>query len=186
MAKKYFDVDVEKKVLVLTEKNYAEMTIPGSEVYKAIKAALEFYPGYVPVRKETKKANKKNQPAKEKNTKAQAFTADGIIEWIIEHKPTYYPCWMAMAEMKQAGGSKWPFMVRKNVFLFENPDARSFCGINNPDYELTENGRILKDEIENWLNNRPAIKAKFEAEGKAREDAMKKSGEEKAAEPAAE
>lgn len=151
MARKFFEVNVENKQFIFTKKNYEELFIEGSAVNKAFKAAMALgcYEGYIPV--EGKK--KQNE---DRNTAAQQFNEAGVISWLKENNPDYIANWYAMKEVRQADDSKYSFMVRKNVFLFENEGARLYCGMKeetSSHYRLTDTGKILKEAISTWMKN---------------------------------
>lgn len=151
MAKKFFEIDAENKKFVFTKKNFEELFVENSPVNKAFKAAMALgcYEGYVPVE------GKKNQNP-DRNTAAQQFTEAGVITWLKENNPDYIAKWKAMKEVKQADNSKYSFMVRKNVFLFDNEGARLYCGMKektSAEYELTGNGKALESAVSTWMTN---------------------------------
>lgn len=151
MARKFFEVNAENKQFIFTKKNYEELFIEGSAVNKAFKAAMALgcYEGYIPV--EGKK--KQNE---DRNTAAQQFNEAGVISWLKENRPDYIADWYAMKEVRQADDSKYSFMVRKNVFLYENKGARLYCGMKeetSSHYRLTDTGKILKEAISIWMTN---------------------------------
>lgn len=153
MAKKFFEIDAENKKFVFTKKNFEELFVENSAVNKAFKAAMALgcYEGYVPVEK-----NKNQNP--DRNTAAQQFNEEGVKTWLKENNPGYIADWYAMKEVRQADDSKYSFMVRKNVFLFENEGARAYCGMKektSAEYALTARGKILKDAVATWKNNNP-------------------------------
>lgn len=151
--KKYFVVDAENKKFVFTKKNFEELFVENSPVNKAFKAAMSLgcYEGYVPI-----EGKKKQNP--NRNTAAQQFNEAGVITWVKNNAPDYIVEWNAMEEMRQADNSKYPFMVRKNVFLYDNESARLYCGMKEETseaYELTTRGKALKDAIPTWIKNNP-------------------------------
>lgn len=176
MAKKFFEIDAENKKFVFTKKNFEELFVENSAVNKAFKAAMALgcYEGYVPV--EGKK--KQNE---DRNTAAQQFNEDGVITWLKENKPDYIADWYAMKEVRQADDSKYSFMVRKNVFLFENEGARAYCGMKektSANYELTVRGKMLKDAVATWKKNNPKKVEKWVKDFKAAiEEERKVEGE---------
>ena len=148
-AKRYFDIDREQKTFVFTHKNFQELYNENSEVYKAFKAtlALGCYDGYIPVEKErTIKVDR--------NTAAQGWTEKGIIHWIELNNSSYLPIWKAMKEVTNIQGNAFPFMVKKNLFLYDNPAARKLCGIkedeNNP-YKLQPSAAALNSLVQKQL-----------------------------------
>lgn len=176
MAKKFFEIDAENKKFVFTKKNFEELFVENSAVNKAFKAAMALgcYEGYIPV------VGKKKQN-EDRNTAAQQFNEDGVITWLKENNPDYIADWYAMKAVRQADDSKYSFMVRKNVFLFENKGARTYCGMKaatSAEYALTARGTILKDAVATWKKNNPKkvenwikeFKADIEKEREVKED----------------
>lgn len=176
MAKKFFEIDAENKKFVFTKKNFEELFVENSAVNKAFKAAMALgcYEGYVPVE------GKKNQNP-DRNTAAQQFNEAGVITWLKENKPDYIAKWNAMKAVRQADNSKYSFMVRKNVFLFDNEGARTYCGMKeetSADYALTARGQALEDAVSTWIKNNPKkvenwikeFKADIEKEREVKED----------------
>lgn len=145
MSKKFFEIDPEHKTFIFTRKNFEELFIENSPANKAFKAAMSLgcYEGYIPV--EGKKRQNPNR-----NTAAQRFNDDGVLSWLKDNAPSYIPKWEAMKELRRPNNSKYPFMIRKNVFLFDNPEARAFCGMSAEtcdNYTLTKSGTTLNDAV---------------------------------------
>ena len=122
-----FTIDKEKKEFVFTSKHYQALFNETSEEYKAFKAAMALgcYEGYVPVEK--KPASKKKKSAIKSARKD--FTEGMIVEWLKKHNPEWVEVWKAAKEVKAADGNKFSFMTLRNYFLYCNPEARAFCGI---------------------------------------------------------
>lgn len=148
-VKKFFEVDRQHKTFVFSHKDYQELFVEGSEVNKAFKSAMALgcYDGYVPVEKE-----RTTNP--DRNTSTQAWSEAGVISWIKLNNPDYLPRWEAMGKVKDTHGKKYPFMVRKNLFLFENAAARIFCRIKETKekpYELKPAAASLKTLVDKQL-----------------------------------
>ena len=151
-AKNRIEIDTEGKRFVLSQRDYKElMNNPGGEIGKQIKGllALGCYEGYVPAA--ATKAGAKDKPVN--------FTEAGVEAWIQLNNPEWATKWSASKEVKTPDNSKFGFMVRKNYFLFENPEAREYCGM-KPDserrepYELQPSAAQLKKAVEKYLANK--------------------------------
>ena len=143
---KYFFIDDDSKTFVFGPRHYQELFIENSPVNKAYKAAMALgcYADYKPVRRETDV-----NPAR--NVATQNFTEDGVVAWLTDNNPEWLEKWKAAKEVKTADNKQFPFMVRKNYFLSENPAAREFCGMiekPNKPYELRQSGKALKQAVE--------------------------------------
>lgn len=153
MAKMYFEINAEKKQFVFSEKNYKKLFEEGSAVNKAFKAAMALgcYEGFTPVQAESEK----------KATKG--FNEAGVISWIELNNPEYMATWEAMKKVKTASNEEFGFMVRKNLFLFDNPAARVYAGMDDKKikktkeheagvYTLTPNAIILQGAVKQLLS----------------------------------
>ena len=147
MSKKkvFFEVDRKNKTFVFSQRYWDDIYNPDSEVYKALHAAMALgcYDGYIPVIKERK--------ATERNTSIQSWNEEGIEAWIKKNNKDYLARWKEMKEQTDTQNKKFPFMVRKNLFLYENEAARRFCHLkedkDNP-YTLGEKAEMLKVALE--------------------------------------
>ena len=155
-VKKFFEVDRQHKTFVFTHKDYQELFIDGSEVNKAFKAAMALgcYDGYVPVEKE-----RTLNP--DRNTSTQSWSEAGVKWWIELNNPDYLATWEAMGKVRDTHGNKFPFMVKKNLFLYENAAARAFCRIKeskDKPYELKPAATALKTLVAKQLEKDAAEK----------------------------
>ena len=146
MSKRYFDVDRKNKTFIFPQKHYKELFVPGSEVNEAFKAAMALgcYEGFIPVEKPIALNEKRS-------TAIQKFTIAGVETWIRENAPEWMEKWEASGKVVMMSNEPFPFMVRKNYFLFENPAARAYCGmIENPakPYALKPNAVALRQAVE--------------------------------------
>lgn len=158
--KRFFEIDNENKWFVFPTKYYEELfSEEDNEVRKQLRAvmALGFYDGYVPVEKKRKKSENRN-------TSVHRVKEKGIVEWLEKHNPDWKKKWDISGTVRQADGTKFPFMVRKSYFLKENPDAREYCGVKEtnttPDKNENENEnrlpakwKILQREVEKTIAN---------------------------------
>ena len=81
-------------------------------------------------------------------------------KWLQDNNPEWLPVWEVTKEVLAADANKFPFMVRKNYFLYENAEARVFCGMSpNRKYELKPLGHFLKQAVEARIKQ---LKAKGE------------------------
>lgn len=143
---KLFTIDTEHKTFVFNHNNYQELFVDGSEVNRAFKAAMALgcYDGFVPV-------EHKRIENPDRNTKTQQWSEKGVEEWITAHNPDYLPRWEAMKKARTTDAHKFPFMVRKNLFLFENEPARRFCHTREDEehpYKLKKNAETLLMAVE--------------------------------------
>lgn len=69
----------------------------------------------------------------------------------------YMKRWEAMKQVRRADGGKYAFMVRKNLFLYENEAARTYCGIkprkDGKPYQLNPLGAALKMATDARMKN---------------------------------
>lgn len=154
-TKKYFEIDHNSKTFIFGARTYPELFVEDSEVNRAFKAAMALgcYEGYTPVQKPM--ASKKDR-----STAAQAFTEIGAELWIKDNNPEYMKRWETMKEVRKADGGKYAFMVRKNLFLYENEAARTYCGIkprkDGKPYQLNAMGAALRMAVEARLKSEAA------------------------------
>ena len=157
-TKKYlpFEIDTKNKTFIFSPKNYQDLFIEGTTVNEAFKAAMALgcYDGYTPILQ-------KREENPDRNTMTQNFTEAGVEEWLTINAPEWMEKWEMAKEVRTAGNEKFPFMVRKNYFLSENPLARAFCGM-NPDreYKLRPLGTFLKQAVEAKLAKKAKDQAK--------------------------
>lgn len=146
-TKKYFEIDHNTKTFIFGARTYPELFVEDSEVNRAFKAAMALgcYEGYTPVQKPF--ATKKDR-----STAAQSFTEIGAELWIKDNRPEYLARWDIMKDVRKADGGKYAFMVRKNLFLYENQAAREYCGIkprkDGKPYQLNPLGKALLMAVE--------------------------------------
>lgn len=145
--KKYFEIDNKTKTFVFGPRTFQDLFVEDSDVNKAFKAAMALgcYEGYTPVQKPY-------NVKEDRNTDTQSFTCEGVVAWLTDNNPDWLKKWKASETVRMANNQKFPFMVRKNYFLFENPEARIYCGM-KPDtadkkYELRAKGKALKRAVE--------------------------------------
>ena len=142
-TKKYFDIDHDTKTFIFGARTYPLLFVEDSPVNKAFKAAMALgcYDDYKPVQKPF-------AVKKDRVTATQAFTEAGAELWIKDNNPEYLKRWEAMKEARMADGGKYAFMVRKNLFLYENEEARTYCGVkprkDGKPYQLNPLGKALK------------------------------------------
>ena len=149
-----FEIDTKNKTFIFNSKNYQELFRKGSSVNEAFTAAMALgcYEGFTPVLV-------KREENPDRNTATQTFTEAGVEEWLTINAPEWLEKWEAAKEVRTAGNEKFPFMVRKNYFLSENPAARAFCGMNpEREYKLRPLATFLKQAVEAKL----AMKKKAE------------------------
>ena len=152
-----FEIDAKSKTFRFNTRNYQELFKENSEVNAAFKAAMALgcYEGYVPV-----VVKRVENP--DRNTATQTFTEQGVEKWLQDNNPGWIPVWKVAKEVLAADAKKFPFMVRKTYFLYENPEARIFCGMAaDRNYELKPLGHFLKQAVDARIKQ---LKAKGEWE----------------------
>ena len=145
---KFFEIDAKNKTFIFSHKKFQDLFVEGSEVNEAFKAAMALgcYEGFTPVERPRKSQQK---PKKERNTATQAFTEKGVSIWLEKHNKEWLQIWEAIGFLTKADGDKYPFMVRKNYFLFHNPKAREYVGMDPAvEYELTALGKALSLDVD--------------------------------------
>ena len=124
----FFTIDLNEKVFVMTKKVFAELANPNSEVSKAVKNYKSNGYNFKPVCRQRQEQNR--------STSAQRLTIEAIEKWIEANFPNYMPIWKKSGEVLDEKGKKFPAMVRRAVFLYENVEARKDYGIG--DYSGTD------------------------------------------------
>lgn len=160
MAKnQIFKIDLKNKTFIFSHKHYQELFVEGSEANAAFHAAMNLgcYDGFVPVEDTKEPVNK--------NRETQKWTEDGVITFIKANCPDYLPRWEAMKKARTAANKPFMFMIRKNLFLYENADARKFCRVKDTEeepYKMTENAEILKTVVDRLqqIEDKPAAPVK--------------------------
>jgi len=159
-APSLFEIDLKNKTFVFSHKNYQALFVEGSPVNVAFHAAMNLgcYNGFVPVEAPQEKI--------EKNTVTQQWTEKGVISFIETTCPEYLPRWELMKQARNAANKPFMFMIRKNLFLFENAEARKFCRVKDTaeaPYKLLPNAETLRsivDKMEAQGGGKPAAAAK--------------------------
>lgn len=144
---KFFEIDAKNKTFIFSHKKFQDLFVEGTEVNEAFRAAMALgcYEGFTPVERPRKS---KQKPKKERNTATQAFTEKGVIEWLQIHDKDWLDTWEALSYLKKADGDKYPFMVRKNYFLFYHEEARAYVGMDpKAEYVLTALGKALEMDV---------------------------------------
>ena len=155
-----FEIDLKNKTFVFSHKNYQALFVEGSPVNVAFHAAMNLgcYSGFVPV--------EAPQERIEKNTVTQQWTEKGVLSFIETTCPEYLPRWELMKKARNASNKPFMFMVRKNLFLYENAEARKFCRVidtADKPYKLLPNGETLRsivDKMEAQGGEKPAATSK--------------------------
>lgn len=153
---KYFIIDDDSKTFVFGPRFFQDLFKENSPVNKAYKAAMALgcYDDYKPVMKPTQV-----NPAR--NTATQHFTVEGVKAWLQDNNPEWLHKWDLSKAVRTADNHEFSFMVRKSYFLYENPAARTFCGMAaDRDYKLKPSALALKAAVEARLaseaKNKPA------------------------------
>ena len=153
---KYFVIDDDSKTFVFGPRFFQDLFKENSAVNKAYKAAMALgcYDDYKPVMKPTQV-----NPAR--NTATQHFTVEGVKAWLQDNNPDWLHKWELSKAVRTADNHEFSFMVRKSYFLYENPTARTFCGMAaDRDYKLKPSAIALKAAVEARLaaeaKNKPA------------------------------
>ena len=158
-APSLFEIDLKNKTFVFSHKNYQALFVEGSEVNSAFRAAMNLgcYNGFVPVEEAQEKI--------EKNTVTQQWTEKGVLSFIATSCPEYLPRWELMKKARNAANKPFMFMVRKNLFLYENEEARKFCRVKDTKeepYKLGENAETLQSIVDKMeaqaAQDKPAAK----------------------------
>lgn len=154
-APSLFVVDLKNKTFVFSHKNYQALFVEGSEVNTAFRAAMNLgcYSGFVPVEEAQEKV--------EKNTVTQQWTEQGVLSFISTTCPEYLPRWELMKQARNAANKPFMFMIRKNLFLFENQEARKFCRVKDTaeaPYKLVANAETLRSIIDRMEAQTPQSK----------------------------
>ena len=154
MAKftKYFTIDDESKTFLFGPRYFQDLFVEKSPVQKAFKPAMALgcYDDYKPAMRPMKINPKRN-------TSTQQFTKDGVVVWLHDNNPEWLAKWDASDEVRTPDNKKYSFMIRKNYFLFENPAARVYCGMDKDrEYKLNASAVALRAAVEARL----AAKAK--------------------------
>lgn len=139
-----FEIDDKSKTFRFNTKNYQELFKENSEVNAAFRAAIALgcYDGYTPVL-----VKRVENP--DRNTATQNFTEKGVEKWLQDNNPEWIEKWQLSGQVLAADAKPFPFMVRKNYFLYENEAARIFCGMNpEKEYKLKPLGSFLKQAVE--------------------------------------
>lgn len=144
-AQPLFQVDLKNKTFVFSHKNYQALFVEGSEVNTAFHAAMNLgcYSGFVPVEEVQEKP--------EKNTVTQQWTEEGVLSFIKTTCPDYLPRWELMKQARNTANKPFVFMIRKNLFLYENMEARKFCRVKDTaeaPYKLGANAETLQSIVD--------------------------------------
>lgn len=141
---KYFVIDDDSKTFIFGPRFFQELFVENSAVNKAYRAAMALgcYDDYKPVMKPMR-----INPAR--NTATQHFTVDGVRAWLQDNNPDWLHKWDLSKAVRTADNHEFSFMVRKSYFLYENPAARTFCGMApDRDYKLKPSALALKTAVE--------------------------------------
>ena len=154
-ASPLFEVDLKNRTFVFSHKNYQELFKEGSAVNTAFRAAMNLgcYNGFVPVEATQEKA--------ERNSVTQQWTEKGVVSFIKTTCPEYLPRWELMKKARNTQNKAFAFMIRKNLFLYENQAARAFCRVKDTEeqpYQLGANAATLRAVVDRMESQQPTEK----------------------------